>query len=87
MFKKFSSFIIIIGILIIIFYYGRESSPKLFLEKKKNNNNNNMTNPNTDLQKHFDRMFKDSEVWSSYDVSAVKKIYAANDLDNINVSL
>lgn len=69
-----------------MFYYGRESAPKLKEEKKKNNNNY-MTNPNTDLQKHFDRMFKDSEVWSSYDVSAVKKIYAANDLDNINVSL
>ena len=68
-----------------MFYYGRESAPKLKEEKKKNNNY--MTNPNTDLQKHFDRMFKDSEVWSSYDVSAVKKIYAANDLDNINVSL
>jgi hypothetical protein len=32
-------------------------------------------------------MFKDASVWNSYDITPVKKIYEANDLNNINVTL
>jgi hypothetical protein len=82
MFKNFFSTFIIVGLAILIYYYGQEGV------KLPNNSPISTTNQTKiPLDKQFDRMFKDSSVWNSYDVSPVKKIYKANDLNNINVSL
>ena len=81
MFKNLFSTFIIVGLAIIIYYYGQEGV------KLPKNNPISTKSQNIPLDKHFDRMFKDSSVWNSYDISPVKKIYKANDLNNINVSL
>lgn len=80
MLKTISSLLIVIGFTILIFYLGEESN-------KKENNIRNENNKEKSLEQNFDRMFKDSSVWNSYDISKVKKIYRVNDLNNINVSL
>lgn len=80
MLKTISSLLIVVGFTILIFYLGEESN-------KKENNIRNENNKEKSLEQNFDRMFKDSSVWNSYDISKVKKIYRVNDLNNINVSL
>lgn len=81
MLKTISSLLIIIGFTILIFYLGEESS-----KKDKNLIKNNLSKEKS-LEQNFDRMFKDSSVWNSYDISKVKKIYRTQDLNNISVSL
>ena len=82
MFKNLFRILIIIGLCIFIFYYGKENCKINIPEQKKE-----IKQGQKDLYQQFDRMFKDSSVWNSYDISPVKKIYRDNDLNNIKVTL